>query len=133
MGKSARSNTRTAIPILQIGKSDSRPHERRAGSTRGIRPRPVCNIEHRQSLIQRYSSDPFLCDARFTGSTTMDHPRAVFDDTLVRLETLKAHLTERIGESQDVRARLLEALKANAWPDVRNASQRFPADDRRRD
>jgi hypothetical protein len=63
----------------------------------------------------------------------MDHPRAVFDDTLVRLETLKAHLTERIGESQDVRARLLEALKANAWPDVRNASQRFPADDRRRD
>jgi hypothetical protein len=60
----------------------------------------------------------------------MDHPRAVFDDTLVRLQTLKARLTERIGESQDVRARLLEALKANAWPDVRNASQRVPADDR---
>ena len=60
----------------------------------------------------------------------MDHPRAVFDDTLVRLATLKAHLTERIGESQDARARLLEALKANAWPDVRNVSQRVPADDR---
>ena len=63
----------------------------------------------------------------------MDHPRAVIEDTLVRLETLKAHLTERIGESQDVRARLVEALRANAWPDVRNASQRAVADDRRRD
>lgn len=62
----------------------------------------------------------------------MDHPRAVFDDTLVRLETLNAHLTERIGESQDVRARWLAALEANTWPDVRIASQRCPADDRRR-
>ena len=62
----------------------------------------------------------------------MDHPRAVFDDTLVRLQTLKAHLTELIGESQDARARLLEALKANAWPDVRNISQRSADNDRRR-
>ena len=59
----------------------------------------------------------------------MDHPRAAFDDTLVRLQTLKAQLTARIGESQDLRARLLEALKANAWPDVRNAPQRFRAHD----
>lgn len=63
----------------------------------------------------------------------MDQPRAVFDDTLVRLQTLTADLTDRIGESQDVCARLVEALKANAWPEVRNASQRSPADDRRRD
>jgi hypothetical protein len=63
----------------------------------------------------------------------MDHPRAVFDHTLVRLQTLEAHLTERIRESQDVRARLIDALQANAWPEVRNASQRSPADDRRRD
>ena len=63
----------------------------------------------------------------------MDHPRAVFDDTIIRLKTLEVDLTERIGESQDARARLLEALKANAWPDVRNASQPVPADDRRRD
>ena len=62
----------------------------------------------------------------------MDHPRAVLDDTLVRLETLTAQLTERIGESRDVRARLVEALRANVWPDVRNASQRSPVDDRRR-
>jgi len=64
---------------------------------------------------------------------TVDHPRAVFDDTLVRLQTLTARLTERIEESQDVRARLIEALKANAWPDVRTTSPHFSADDRRRD
>lgn len=63
----------------------------------------------------------------------MDHPRAVFDDTLVRLRTLKAQLTERLSEAQDVRARLVEALKANAWPDVRSATQRVPAGDRRRE
>jgi len=63
----------------------------------------------------------------------VDHPRAVVDDTLVRLQTLTARLTERIEESQDVRARLIEALKANAWPDVRTTSPHFSADDRRRD
>lgn len=63
----------------------------------------------------------------------MNDPRAGFDDTLVRLQTLTARLTERIGESRDVRARLLDAMKANAWPDVRSATPRSPADDRDRD
>jgi uncharacterized protein YjbJ (UPF0337 family) len=45
--------------------------------------------------------------------TITDNPRAVLDATLVRIETLKAHLTARIRESQDARARLVEALKAN--------------------
>jgi hypothetical protein len=60
-------------------------------------------------------------------------PRAVNDDTLVRIDTLTARLTERIEESRDVRARLTEALAANAWPDVRSVSWHAPLDDRRRE
>lgn len=63
----------------------------------------------------------------------MNHPRAVVGDTLVRLQTLTVQLTERINEAQAVRARLADAQKANAWPDVRNASHWCPDDDRRRD
>jgi hypothetical protein len=61
----------------------------------------------------------------------VDYPRAVKDD-IVRLHTLAARLTERIGEARDVRARLIQALAANAWPNVRSAPHRAP-DDRRRD
>jgi len=63
----------------------------------------------------------------------VEYSRAVNDDTLVRILTLTARLTDRIGESRDVRARLTEALAANAWPDVHSASWHPPLDDRRRE
>ena len=51
----------------------------------------------------------------------MTHPRAVCDETFVRLQTLTARLTEHLGHAQNLRARLVRALEANAWPDVRSA------------
>ena len=49
----------------------------------------------------------------------MDHPPAVNDDTLTRLRTLTATLTEQLAVAESTRARLTEALAANAWPRVR--------------
>lgn len=62
----------------------------------------------------------------------MDHPKAVCDEA-VRLQTLTVRLTAHIVEARDVRARLVQALEANAWPDVRVTLQDPPPDDRRRD
>jgi len=51
----------------------------------------------------------------------VNHPKPTRDDTLARLQILTNHLTERIEESEDARARVVQALKANAWPDIRSA------------
>jgi hypothetical protein len=63
----------------------------------------------------------------------VDHPKAVNDDTLAGLYLMAARLTERIGEGQDLRARLTRALAANAWPDLVPASLRLPPDGYRKD
>jgi hypothetical protein len=63
----------------------------------------------------------------------VDHPKAVNDDTVAGLYLMAARLTERIGEGQDLRARLTRALAANAWPDLVSASQHPPPDGCRKD
>jgi len=63
----------------------------------------------------------------------VDHPKAVNDDTLAGLHLMAARLTERIGEGQDLRARLTKALAANAWPDSVPPSQHPPPDGCRKD
>jgi len=42
----------------------------------------------------------------------------VKDDTLARLYTLMATLTEQLAAAESARARLTKALAADAWPEV---------------
>jgi hypothetical protein len=44
-------------------------------------------------------------------------------DTLERLHELADRLTERLVDAERIRARFNKARDANAWPDVRPASQ----------
>ena len=53
----------------------------------------------------------------------MDQLKAMNDDALARLYTLTAQLKERLLEAEDVRARFIRAHDADAWPDMRLASQ----------
>lgn len=49
---------------------------------------------------------------------------AVIDHLLLsRLQALGALLEVRLGEAEDLRARLTKARDANVWPDMRLATQ----------
>jgi len=49
--------------------------------------------------------------------------KSVSDETLTRLHTLTARLSECLVEAEDVRSRLTKARDANVWPDLQPASR----------
>ena len=51
------------------------------------------------------------------------HKTVASDETLTRLHTLTARLTECLVEAEDVRSRLTKARDANVWPDLQPASR----------
>jgi len=93
----------------------------------------VCSIERRGCTSGVILLIRTARRAASAGRMKVDHPKAVNDDTLAGLHLMAARLTERIGEGQDLRARLTKALAANAWPDSVPPSQHPPPDGCRKD
>lgn len=53
----------------------------------------------------------------------MDRSNSLKDDTLRRLNSLTDVLKAHLEEAEDVRARFTKAHEADAWPDLRAATQ----------